>query len=244
MPMADELTPRLASALPRDLLLDLLDMSAARALQAHEVIRDHTDLKGKSARGAEGQVRFRLMEKGFQDVCELHGGIALAGGLLPGTELNFYQPFMRFEGDRGGVVLALASMPGRRELPIKNQSRASGVTLNYHLTPRLCLDTSDPKPGDIFILFLVARDPARSGKVDEIAIGAIDSNYNAYLFYETVEAFITNYVTLSELKTVASEAASVAETKPSLVKLKAANKPFKPPESPDIGAENQSDNKA
>ncbi|GJE40251.1 hypothetical protein [Methylobacterium persicinum] len=243
MPKADELIPRLTSALPRDLLLDLLDMSTARALQAHEVIRDHTDLKGKNARGAEGQVRFRLMEKGFQDVCELHGGIALAGGLLPGTELNFYQPFMRFEGDRGGVVLALASMPGRRELPTKNQSRASGVTLNYHLTPRLCLDASDPKPGDIFVLLLVARDPARSGKVDEIAIGAIDSNYSTYLFYETVEAFMANYVIISEPKT-APEAASAAEAKPSLVKLKAARKPFKPPEAPNIAGEGQSDNKA
>jgi hypothetical protein len=193
--MTDELKRRLVAALPRDLHLDLIDMSVARALKAHEVIRDNTDLTGKSARGAEGQVRFRLMEKGFQDVCELHGGLAIAGGILPGTELHFYQPFLRFEGEHGGVILGLASMPVRREIPQKNQSRLTGVTLNYHLTPRLGLEPSDPQPGDIFVLFLVARDPARAGKIDEIAIGAIDSNYQTYLFYEPVESFIANYVT-------------------------------------------------
>lgn len=241
--MADDLIKRLIAALPRDLLLDLIDMGVARALKAHEVIRDHTDLKGKSARGAEGQVRFRLMEKGFQDVCELHGGIALAGGMLPGTELHFYQPFMRFEGAKGGVVLGMASMPVRHELPAKNQSRATGVTLNYHLTPRLRLDPSDPKPGDIFVLFLVARDPASSGKVDEIAIGAIDSTYKSYLFYEPVEAFISNYVTLAETSKP-SEPVNETEAKPRLVKLKPTRKPFTPPENPDTVGEDQSDNKA
>lgn len=241
--MADDLLNRLVAALPRDLLLDLIDMGVARALKAHEVIRDHTDLKGKSARGAEGQVRFRLMEKGFQDVCELHGGLALSGGMLPGTELHFYQPFMRFEGATGGVVLGMASMPARRELPTKNQSRATGVTLNYHLTPRLRLDPADPKPGDIFVLFLVARDPANSGKVDEIAIGAIDSKCSSYLFYESVEAFISNYVTLAETNK-APETVSKSEAQSRLVKLKTARKPFTPPEKPDVTGEDLSDTQA
>ena len=225
--MADEFIRRLVAALPRDLHLDLIDMSVARALKAHEVIRDNTDLTGRSARGAEGQVRFRLMEKGFQDVCELHGGLAIAGGILPGTELHFYQPFMRFEGEHGGVILGLASMPARREIPQKNQSRLTGVNLNYHLTPRLGLDPSDPKPGDIFVLFLVARDPARAGKIDEIAIGAIDSNYQTYLFYEPVEAFIANYVT------AAAPPPADPAAKTSLVKLKTGRKAYKPPGAPD-----------
>lgn len=243
MPVEDELIPKLVSALPRDLLLDLIDMGAARALLAHEVIRDHTDLKGKSARGAEGQVRFRLMEKGFQDVCELHGGVALADGLLPGTELRFYQPFMRFEGSEGGVILALASMPGRGELPSKNKSRAGGVSLNYHLTPRLCFDASDPKPGDVFVLFLVARDPARSGHIDEVAIGAIDAQYNSYLFYEAAETFITNYVSLAEAQT-APEPVSETPAQPRLVTLKAARRPFEAPETPGTDSEAQSGGKA
>lgn len=229
--MTEDLNGRLVAALPRDLLLDLIDMGVARALKAHELIRDHTDLEGRSARGAEGQVRFRLMEKGFQDICEQHGAVALGGGLLPGTELRFFQPFMRFEGKKGGVILGLASMPARRELPNKNLSRMTGVTLNFHLTPRFGLDASDPQPGDVFVLFLVARDPARSGKIDEIAIGAIDSKYESYVFYETIEAFISNYV---------SAAPSAPQTEsdpptalPSLIKLKPGRKTFKPPEASD-----------
>jgi hypothetical protein len=116
----DGLKKRLISALPRDLLIDLMDATVARAVQAHEVIRDHTDLKGKSARGAEGQIRFRLIEKGFQEVCAVHGGALLAEGILPDTNLRFYQPFMRFDGREGGVILGFASMPARREVPIKN----------------------------------------------------------------------------------------------------------------------------
>jgi hypothetical protein len=228
--MTDEFIQRLVVALPRDLHLDLIDMAVARALKAHEVIRDNTDLTGKSARGAEGQVRFRLMEKGFQDTCELHGGHAIAGGVLPGTELQFYQPFMRFDGEHGGVILGLASMPGRRELPHKNQSRATGVTLNYYLTPRLGLDPSDPRPGDVFVLFLVARDAAQAGKIDEIAIGAIDSNYETYLFYEPVESIMAHYVTAAPS---APEPVGERPSKESLVKLKRGRAAYKPPEARD-----------
>lgn len=76
---ADEIKARIVSTLPRDLLIDLLDTAVARARQAHELIRDNTDLTGRSARGLEGQARFRLMEKGFQDTCELHGGCGWKG---------------------------------------------------------------------------------------------------------------------------------------------------------------------
>lgn len=229
--MLDEIMHRLVAALPRDLHLDLIDMSVARALQAHEIVRDNTDLTGKSARGLEGQARFRLMEKGFQDACELHGGRAIAGGLLPGTDLRFYQPFIRFAGEPEGVVLGLASMPMRRELPQKNQSRLTGVSLNCALTPRLALDPSDPQPGDVFALFLVARDPARAGKIDEMAIGVIDGRYKTYLFYQPIETFIAHYVSPAPPALPPAD----PETTPSgrLVKLKPGRKGFRPPESPD-----------
>lgn len=226
--MEDGLKRKLVAALPRHLLLDLIDMAMSRALQAHEVIRDNTDLKGKRARGAEGNIRFLLMEKGFQDACELHGAVALAGGLLPGTDLRFYQPFMRFAGSEGGVILSLASIPARRELPIKNQSRVSGVTLNYHLTPRFNLDDRDPKPGDIFVSFLVARDPEKAGNIIEIAVGVIDSKYESYLFYEPVDKFIANYVS----DPVSESDGGSGPARP-LVRLKSAPKTFKPPEEPD-----------
>lgn len=217
--MVDDFKRRLITTLPRHLVLDLFDMATARTLKAHELVRDGTDLRGRSARALEGQARFRLMEKGFQDVCEQYGAIALDGGVIPGTDLRFFQPFMRFGGVGPGVVLGFASMPSRKELPTKNQSRASGVSLNYYLTPRLDLDGKGPKPGDIFVLFLVARDPGRAGKVEEVAIGIIDAKYAGYLFYEAVENFIAGYVEPVEMADPAK-----------LVSLKAKLKAFKPPE--------------
>ncbi len=228
--MTDDIKRRLLGALPRHLVIDLLDMAAARTLQAHELIRDGTDLDGRSARALEGQARFRLMEKGFQTVCGGHGGIALEGGVIPNTDLRFFQPFIRFGGAEPGVVLGLASMPARHELPVKNQSRNAGVSLNYHLTPRLDLDDTGPKPGDIFVLFLVARDPARAGKLEEVAIGIIDAEYASYLFYEPLETFIAGYADGGE-----GGDAGDGEPPPALVTLKRRRQPYKPPEAPDPG---------
>jgi len=192
--MENDITGRLVECLPRDLLLDLTDMSVTRARQAHEIIRDHTSLQGKSARGAEGQIRFRIMEQGFQEICEQYGGVLLEGGLIDGSDRRIYQPFMRLaKDDKPGVVLGLASMPARGELPTKNMSRTAGVILNYRLTPRLALDKHDPKPGDVFVLFLTARDPMRSGQIEEIAVGIIDAEYQDFLFYENVETFMVRY---------------------------------------------------
>ena len=225
---ADEIKARIVGTLPRDLLIDLLDTAAARARQAHELIRDHTDLTGRSARGLEGQARFRLMEKGYQITCERHGGVRLEGDLIPGTVLRYYQPFMRFGGSNPGVLLGLASMPEPRELPTTNQSRLAGVTLNYHLTPRLDLrgDGSTAKLGDIFVLFLFARDPSRGGSLQEVAIGVIDSEYQGFLVYETVESFMGAYAP------PATEREIGPESRP-LVTLKKTPKAFRPPEQPD-----------
>ncbi|MGB3415611.1 MAG: hypothetical protein WBA36_02965 [Mesorhizobium sp.] len=224
----DEIKARIVGTLPRDLLIDLLDAAAARARQAHELIHDNTDLTGRSARALEGQARFRLMEKGFQDTCELHGGMRLEGDLIPGTDLRYYQPFMRFGGDQPGVLLGLASMPEPKELPTKNRSRLAGVTLNYNLAPRLDLEGNGgtAKPGDIFVLFLFARDPSQSGRLQEVAIGIIDAEYQGFLAYETVETFMGAYAP------PVTETEAIPESLP-LVKLKKAPKAFKSPEQQD-----------
>ena len=228
----DEIKTRIVETLPRDLLIDLLDTAVARARQAHELIRDNTDLTGRSARGLEGQARFRLMEKGFQDTCELHGGMRLEGDVIPGTDLRYYQPFMRFEGDQHGVLLGLASMPEPKELSTKNQSRLAGVTLNYHLTPRLDLegDGGTAKLGDIFVLFLFARDPSQGGRLQEVAIGVIDAEYQRFLSYETAETFMGAYAPPS----IESEPARKSQP---LVTLKKTPKAFRPPEQPDSSDE-------
>ena len=228
----DQLKAQIVDVLPRDALIDLIDVAEARTKQAHELIRDHTDLSGRSARGLEGQARFRLMEKGFEDVCTSYGGLPLEGDIIPGTELRVFQPFRRFGGGEPGVVLGLAAMPSKGELPVKNKSRLAGVTMNRQFSPRLNLNGGDaePQPGDAFVLLLFARDPSRAGQIQEIAIGVIDANYDSYIVYEPVEMFLEGYTTLTPEQD--------PEPRPS-VTLKATPKSFNAPEDrrPDDAAD-------
>jgi hypothetical protein len=162
-------------------LIDLEDRIRADALKAHEVIRNGFEgLTPLRARGLEGQAWFRICEQGFEDVCAMHGGRLLEGGLIPRTDLKIHQPFMRFEYEGQGVILALASMPVTRSLPAKNKSRLAGVSINYDLSLRLDFDGLGPKPGDIFAVLLIARDRQRAGKIEELAVGVIESNYESY----------------------------------------------------------------
>lgn len=237
--MTDDVKARLIAALPRDLMLDLVDMVTARAYAAHELVRDHTDLRGKGARGLEGQARFRLMERGFEDVCELHGGVPLGGGAMPGTELRFFQPFMRFGGAEPGVVLALASMPYPKEKPVKNQSRLAGVSLNRFLTPELDLGHESPKPGDVFVLFLVARDPSQAGKIEEIALGLIDAEYETFLTYEVIEDFLSGYGA-PEMPIGGDGGPSGGASGGELVRLKVKRGQYRPPEQEVVESDTES----
>jgi len=85
-------------------------------------------------------------------------------------------------------------------------------------------DETSPRPTDIFVLFLTARDRHRAGMIEEIAIGVIGSTYKDFIFYESLDAFMGGYAM-----------APVAPDKPddggSTVKLRKARKPFVPPET-------------
>src|ERR1700760_1258508 len=103
------LRSQLRNVLSRELLIDLEDRIKAEALRAHKVVRDGFEgLTPLRARALEGQARFRICEQGFEDVCGLHGGKLLEGGVIPKTDLRVHQPFMRFEHDGQGAILALA----------------------------------------------------------------------------------------------------------------------------------------
>ena len=208
----------------RNLLIDLEDRLRAEALKAFELVRDHSGLDKKRARELEGQARFRMMEKGFQETCELHGGILLDEGIIPKTDLKVFQPFMRFEWNGKGVIFGLAAMPEPNAVPVKNKSRLAGVSLNYHLSPRLDLDGNGPKIGDIFVLFLVCRDRERSGQIEEVAIGVIDSAYHQFLFYEPLDKFLSGSADVPEPGPVAPKAPGIS--------LKKNVVPFAPPETP------------
>lgn len=218
-------------ALNRELLLDLEDRSRAEAVKAFEMVRDRSGLDKKRARELEGQARFRMMEQGFEDVCALHGGRRLDGGVIPNTELKVFQPFMRFEEEGKGIILGLAATPEPKALPPKNKSRLAGVSLNYNLSPRLDLDgEGGAKIGDILALLLVSRDREKAGRIEEIAVGVIDSKYESFLFYEPLDKFLQGY---GEPPAEAPTPPAPPEAPPAAgVALRKDVKTFVPPEAP------------
>jgi hypothetical protein len=235
--MNSSIKKRLKAAIRKDLVVDLDDRLRAEALKAFEMVRDRAGLDPKRSRELEGQARFRMMEQAFQQVCELHGGELLDGGVIPATELKVFQPFMRFEINKHGVIMGLAAMPDRKVIPTKNKSRVAGVSLNYHLSPRLDLDGSGPKIGDIFALFLVCRDHAKSGKIEEIAIGVVNSKYESFLFYEPLAEFLSGHADIPKRTPKAEKGAPAF--RPSTVSLKKNVTPFIPPELPKTGDDEQ-----
>lgn len=214
--------------LKRGLLLALEDRMGAETLRAFQLVRDHAGLDRKRSRELEGQARFRMMEQAFEEICASFDGLPLAGGVLPNTNLKIFQPFMRFGGEGLGVILGLAAMPEPSKLPAKNRSRLAGVTLNFNLMPSFDFDGMGPKPGDIFVLFLVVRDREQSGKLEEIAIGVIDSTYDQFLFYERLDKFLAYDADATDTARCSASAPSDA----GLVRLKSKVKPFVPPELP------------
>lgn len=210
--------------LPRDLLLDLEDRLRAEALTAFEVVRRELPLNAKRSREAEGQIRFRLQEQGYEEVVQRHGGQLLIDGVMLGTDLKVFQPFARFAGPNLGVVLGFAAMPEPRKMPAKNQSRAAGVCLNVHLQPSMFEDEHSPKATDIFALFLTARDRQRAGMIEEIAIGVIGSSYKDFLFYESLDAFMTGYAATPVVPEGQEDGTAT-------VKLRKTRKLFVPPEA-------------
>jgi hypothetical protein len=220
----------LRRVLHRELLLDLEDRIRAEALKAFEMVRDRSGLDKKRARELEGQARFRMMEQGYEEICALHGVKLLEGGVVPSTDLKVFQPFMRFEVEKHGIILGLAAMPERHELPVKNKSRVAGVTLNYNLSPRLDLDGTGPKIGDVFALLLVSRDKEKAGKIDQVAVGVIDAAYSTFLFYEPLDQFLAGH----EEAPVAMAPAPAPSVAP-VVKLKKKITSFVAPEAPKPG---------
>lgn len=214
-------------ALPKDLLLDLEDRLRAAALKAHELVQRDLPLNAKRSREVEGQIRFRLQEQSYEEVVQLHGGALILDGVMVGTDLKVFQPFARFAGRDVGIILGFAAMPEPRKLPAKNMSRAAGVTLNITLQPSLLDDESTPRPTDIFVLFLTARDRERAGLIEEIAVGVIGSDYKDYVFYESLEVFLAGYGG----DPMTSEPDRSADESGKVVKLRDARRLFIPPES-------------
>jgi len=216
----------LINALPKGLLIDLMDRTAADALKAHEVIRDNFVLSPKRNRGAVGQLRFRVQEQSFEAVVQEYGGLILDGGVMLHTDLKIFQPFARFEAPKVGVILGFASMPEPHAIPPKNQSRAAGVTANIHLEPRLDLDGTGPRESDIFVLFLVARDRNRVGLIEEVALGVIGAKYEGYIFYESLDTFLTEFDVPPQPPLPPDDGLEGGVT----VKLRQRREPYVPPE--------------
>ncbi|CAO3460834.1 hypothetical protein [Azospirillum argentinense] len=235
---------RLSQTLPRDLIIDLYDMSVAEARKAFEMVRDHSGLSGRPARELIGQARFRMQEHGFRSACLLHGGVPLDGDVIAQSGLKVFQPFMRFQGPENGIIFGLAAMPEKGKIPTKNMSRLAGVTLNWFLTPRLDLDGTGPKLGDLFVLFLNARDPADAGGIHEVAVGIVDSAYQEYVLYLPIEEFLAGYADLPGSSVPPNDEPPADPSSGSLVRLKRRPKPFIVPEAQDPLNANEEDGRA
>lgn len=214
----------------RALFLDLDDSAKGQALKAWKMVYEHSGLEGKSARGLEGQARYRMMEKGFQEICEFHGGRLIEDGVIPNTDLRIFQPFMRFEDDGQGFILALASMPEKGKLPVKNKSRSAGVSMNYTLTPRLFQEENHAKVGDIFVMLLVCRDRAIAGRIEEVALGIVDSGYLQYLSYQSLSDFLSGDMSGSAGREPEDHNDSGDTSQSVKPKLKKNIQPYLPPE--------------
>ncbi len=86
------------------------------------------------------------------------------------------------------------------------------------------------------MVLLVSRDREKPGKIEEIAVGVIDSNYESFLFYEPLDKFLSEE---SDTPAIAPEP-PVPLSAP-VVSLKKRATPFIPPEAPandDKNAEN------
>lgn len=216
----------LRKTLSKNLVLDLDDAFRAVALKAHKMINEHANLDAKRARPLEGLARFRMSEKAFEETCKQHGGYSLEDGFMPNSNLKVFQPFMRFVNDSGiGVILGFASMSDSKELPSKNKSRLAGVSVNYNLSLRLDLDEHMPQAGDIFALFLSAKDKLNAGYLTEMAVGVVDADYQDFLFYEPLDKFLAD-----EIVDDVDENSKYVKSK---VKLKKNIVPYVPSEIPE-----------
>jgi hypothetical protein len=81
---------------------------------------------------------------------------------------------------------------------------------------------------------LVARDRQRAGKIEELAVGVIASNYENYLYYEPLEEFLAGDGT-SEI-----EQGPPPDEPPPQITLKTTVVPFVPPEKPAADEEEDS----
>lgn len=192
----NEILDQFASAVKRELVVDLIDRVPQEAFRAHEMVKTQSGLTGRSARELTGQARFRMMERGFVEENAKHGGIRLHDDVIPGTDIQVFQPFfIHGEGEKR-VVLGLATIAEPAKLPTQNRSRAAAVQLNYRVLPTLDFDGTAPKAGDIFVLLLVARDPEHGGMIKELAIGVIDASFKQYIVYATIEKLMAHYTSL------------------------------------------------
>lgn len=232
----------ICAAVPRELLIDLEDRLRAEAYSAYEVVRREFSLNAKRASEAEGQLRFRLQEQGYEEVVKSHNGYLLEGGVMLGTGLKIFQPFARFPGHGVGVILGFASMPEPKKIPSKNMSRAAGVALNVRLQLDLLHDEKSPKLTDIFVLFLVSRDRQRAGMIEEIAIGVIGADYKDFIFYQSLDAFLQGYGSDGTGGEGSPDPSGGGDMGGRVVKLRDTRKAFIPPEKqPDRTAEEEAD---
>lgn len=201
----DQIAALIVRNVPRPFWIEARARLTAAFASAPAIIKKHTALKPFRAARVSGQLRFALIEQGFETVGANLGAINLYQQELPGMpDALVFQPLQQF----GAVIVGYASQPKPGSLPAKNLTRGRAVQLNFAFSDHLGLDGVAPPAPTLFVSMLTTPDPANPGSVGSIEIGVIDSRYDHFMFHEPLSEFMKRY------------ARPAAKKPPSLVKLR------------------------
>lgn len=174
----------------KDFFIDILD-GGDRAFKSSSAATKALGLTPRRRAKASGWLRYELLEQSLSDMTEMHGGIPLLDGVMPGTELRMYNPCYQFEN----VIVSRASISEPGLLPKKNLTRERGTSVNqFQQFPLELRGPLTPKADKlIFVLILTARKFGDLSSAEEVAIAVIEDGYTQFSLYEPLETFIAGY---------------------------------------------------
>ena len=97
---------------------------------------------------------------------------------------------MRFEVEAKGIILGLAAMPEPKARPRQKQvsARRRHPELRSVAASRSGWQGAEGRRR--FRVAARSRHREKAGQIEEIAVGVIDSKYESYLFYESLDKFL------------------------------------------------------
>lgn len=152
-------------------------------------------LEGRSALRIAGFGAYELQSRRLPELGRAHGATVVEEGCFPGTELRIFQPIIQYRR----VLFGKASIPDAGELPARNVTRVNCAQMNARHGKVSYLPGMGPTlPSEdlVHVLLLTARDRNDATAYADIGIGAIEPDFSAFIFYESLPKFIDGYDSL------------------------------------------------